>query len=222
MKKKALQKAAAAMSASLLMTSVMQAQAAADLRIFPESVQNRLNLLKQTRSEIFYEYGTYAHQKCYYETDNPPQYRFLFIEARNVRTQNGFDADATEEDDEIFTEAAVQFEQIVEYLADFNVDIIVDTLILDDQVQATHDYVQYSDVQTFIRKYAPYGTYDTVITFTRENTDFGNPNTSYSSREPMSGAGYAWVPIALFDHESYDPTVREKPWHLYTVDLAMH
>lgn len=222
MRKKALQKAAAAMSVSLLMTSVMQVHAATGVQAFPESVQSRMNLLQQTRSEIFYEYSTYAHQKCYYETDTPPQYRFLFIEARNVKTQNGRDAKTTAEDDEIFAKAAVQFEQVVEYLAEYNVDIVVDTLILDDQVQATTDYTRYPDMQKFIRKYAPYGTYDTVITFTCENTDFGCPNTSYSSREPMSSAGYAWVPIALWDHESFDPEIREKPWHLFTVDLAMH
>ncbi|MBR3418424.1 MAG: RICIN domain-containing protein, partial [Oscillospiraceae bacterium] len=116
----------------------------------------------------------------------------------------------------------VQFEQIVEYLTDYNVDIVVETLILDEQVQAATDCTTYFDMQKLIRKHAPYGTYDTVITFTCENTDFGCPNTSFSTREPMSGAGYAWVPIALFDHESYDPTVKDKPWHLYTVDLAMH
>ncbi|MBR3417264.1 MAG: hypothetical protein IKG82_01070, partial [Oscillospiraceae bacterium] len=64
MRKKALQKAAAAMSVSLLMSSVMQVQAAADVQAFPQSVQDRVNLLQQTRSEIFYEYNSYAHKKC--------------------------------------------------------------------------------------------------------------------------------------------------------------
>ena len=40
MRKKALQKAAAAMSVSLLMSSVMQVQAAADVQAFPQSVQD--------------------------------------------------------------------------------------------------------------------------------------------------------------------------------------
>ncbi len=222
MRKKALQKAAAAMSVSLLMSSVMQVQAAADVQAFPQSVQDRVNLLQQTRSEIFYEYNSYAHKKCEYETDTPPKYRFLFIEARNVRTRNGASAKTTEEDDRIFSQTVEQFEQVGEYLADFNVDFVVDTLILNDEVQATTDYVLYEDVQKYIRETAPYGSYDTVVTFTCENKDFGCPNSALSSREAWSSHGYAWVPLSVIDHVGYDSTAATRPEHLYTVDLTMH
>lgn len=209
----------AVLATSLISSAPAKSSISADTFPYPSSIQNEVAQLQEIRAKALQEYDDYANEKCTYSTDDPAEFRVLFIETRNVISNKGNTIQATEEDNEIFNKVPEQFELVVEYLTNYNVDIITETLILDEPVTATSDYVQYENVKDYIDELAPFGTYDNVIVFSPESTDFGCPNASIGTRSPISGYGYAWVPIALFDHQNFDP---DPEHHLYSVDLAIH
>lgn len=191
----------------------------ADTSAFPSSVQNEITELQAIRTKALQEYNYYAKRKCNYKGAISSDYRILFVETKNVKTNKGNTAKTTTEDNQLFAQIPSQFEMVVEYLSDYNVNIITDTLIIDEQVTATSDYVQWENVDALIADYAPYASYDSVIVFSAEHNDFGCPNTSIGARDAVRGYSYSWVPIALWDHKSYNPNPNH---HLYSVDVAIH
>ncbi len=185
----------------------------------PASIQSEITELQAIRAKALQEYNDYANEKCTYNADIPSDFRVLFVETRNVITNKGNLVQATEEDNEIFNQVPEQFEMVVEYISNYNVNIITDTFIIDEPVTATSDYVLSQDLQPWLEKIAPFAFYDSVIVFSPENTDFGCPNTAIAARSIEKGFSYSWVPIALFDHQSFNP---DPEHHLYSVDLAIH
>jgi len=191
----------------------------ADLSAFPTSIQSEITELQAIRAKALQEYNDYANEKCTYNADVPSDFRVLFVETQNVITNKENIVQATEEDNEIFNKVPEQFEMVVEYISNYNVNIITDTLIIDEPVTATTDYVLFQDIQPWLEEIAPFASYDSVLVFSPENHDFGCPNTSIGARTPATGFSYAWVPIAPFDHQIHEPNPEH---HLYSVDLAIH
>ena len=210
------------------LTATMTASAA-ELNI-PASLNKEVIELKNIRQKALQEYDYYANNKCNYKSAIPADFKVLFVEARNVKTQLGKIARTTEEDERIFSQIPGQFEKMVEYLSDYNVNIITDTLYIDDQITATTDYPIYENVAQWIENNAPFATYDSVIVYTTEDEnqvvvkahtgDFGCPNTSHPTRDRGTGASYSWVPIASKDHIEHKE--HNSANHLYSVDVSIH
>ncbi|MBR6670222.1 MAG: hypothetical protein IKL31_05690, partial [Ruminococcus sp.] len=180
----------------------------------PQSIQTELNELQSIRKKALQEYDYYAKRKCTVKSAIPADFKVLFVEAKKVKTRNGTTATMTKTDQDIFSKIPEQFEQVVEYISDYNVNIITDTLIVDDVVTATSDYVLAENIQPWINKYAPLGGYDDVIVFTTNDSNFGNPCASLSTWDNSFGYGYIWSPIL-------DSNVNSNK-HYYSVDVAIH
>ncbi len=211
----------AVMPISMLLTPQVEALAAGENT--PSSVQERYEEMTELRKEAIADYKKYADTRADFKYEKRPVYRMLLIEGRNVVSEKGNEFSATEEDDLIFSKVPEQFEDLFEYLTDHNVDMVVETLVVDDQITLTSDYPRFEDVTFIMDKYVPYGKYDSVLTLLPEHEDLGNPCTTIGTGDSFSGAGYGWVPICIDDHESYDPGALEnEDCHLYTVDILLH
>jgi len=213
-----------AMSAIIPLTMILEPQmeAVALAENIPVSVQNHYEEMSELRKEAIADYEKYANSKVVFEGEKPV-FRMLLIEGRNLVSRTGKEFKSTEEDDLIFSKVPEQFENLFEYLTDHNVDMVVDTLVIDDVLKLSSDYPLFEDVTFIMDKYVPYGKYDSVLTLIPEHEDSGNPCTSLGTGAPFSGSGYGWSPISILDHESYRPGVHEdENWHYYTVDLILH
>ena len=209
----------AVLTTSLISSIPAMSSFSAETSALPSSIQSEIAELQELRAKALQEYNDYANEKCTYNADVPQDYRVLFVETQNVISNKGNIIQATEEDNEIFNKVPEQFEMVVEYISNYNVNIITDTLIVDEPVTATSDYVLFQNIQPWLDKAAPFASYDSVIVFSPENPDFGCPNTSIPTRTPATGHSYAWVPIATSDHQLHNPNPEH---HLYSVDLAIH
>ncbi len=195
----------------------------------PASVKTEITELQSIRSKALLEYDRFAKTKCNVTSDIPADFRILFIETRNVKTYLGNAVHSTAEDERIFSHVPEQFEQIIEYLSDYNINIITETLYVDEQIQATSDYVLSENIKPWIDERVPLGSYDSVIVFTSEDpnqinknpkkSDFGCPNSSIATRDQAVGYSYSWCPISLLD---YNAKISENDKHLYSTDLAIH
>lgn len=206
------------MPLSMFMTSQINAIAVGEN--IPGSAQQSVEKMDEFRKEAIADYEKYANTKCVYEGEERPVFRMLLIEGRNLVSQTGKEFSSTEEDDLIFSKVPEQLENLVEYLTDYRVDMVVDTLAEDDVITLTSDYPRFEDVTPTMEKYVPYGKYDSVLTLIPEHIDSGNPCTSLGTGDSFSGCGYSWCPIARSDH---DKSVHENEnWHYYTTDLILH
>jgi len=188
----------------------------------PQSLQTELTELQSIRKKALQEYDYYAKRKCTVKSAIPADFKVLFVEAKNVKTRNGNIASTTKRDDEIFSKIPEQFEQVVEYISDYNVNIITDTLIVNDVVTATSNYILAENIQPWINEYAPLGGYDSVFVYNTEDpsqtnsNDFGNPCSSIPTRDNAFGYSYVWSPISCVD---YNANTNK---HYYSVDIAIH
>lgn len=205
----------------LLMTTILFSSitAFADNANYPAYIQQELTDLRNIRTKALAEYSTtYCSHRCDYVASIPADFKVLFLECQNVTATNGVTYTSDFTDDYIYSQIPEQFESLVEYLTDYNLNIVTDSLIIETNVTTTTDYVTYDAVADIVEDYAPYGTYDSVICFAPEIDVFGCPNVSIGARATRTGFGYSYCPISSADTQNSG----SNDLHLYSVDLALH
>lgn len=203
----------------MITTSFSSMTVFADNANYPAYIQHELTDLRNIRTKAIAEYSTtYYSHRCDYVASIPADYKVLFLECQNVTATNGVTYTSDSDNDYVYSQIAEQFESLVEYLTDYNLNIVTDSLVIEENITATTNCVTYDAVADIVEDYAPYGTFDSVICFAPEINVFGNPNTSLGARATRTGFGYSYCPISSTDTQN----IGSNDLHLYSVDLALH
>jgi hypothetical protein len=216
----------AVMPLSMLLTQQLDSVVAADGQMLTEADMAEYEELKALRAEAIDDYNKFAKEKVtatkHNDPDDLPQIKVLFVEMKHTVTPLGDPVDATEEDDMIFNAVPEQFENLVEYLSEYNVDVVTDVLIIDKVIYVDGWCPARENIEDYLDKEALYGEYDSIITYTPEHAEYHCPNSSSATFNPVTGTSYCWCPIAYWDHVESTPDSHSGRQHYYSVDLAIH
>ena len=216
----------AVMPLSMLLTQQLDSVVAADGQMLTEADMAEYEELKALRAEAIDDYNKFAKEKVtatkHNDPDDLPQIKVLFVEMKHTVTPLGDPVDATEEDDMIFNAVPEQFENLVEYLSEYNVDVVTDVLIIDKVIYVDGWCPSRENIEDYLDKEALYGEYDSIITYTPEHAEYHCPNSSSATFNPVTGTSYCWCPIAYWDHVESTPDSHSGRQHYFSVDLAIH